>query len=54
MMPGARLRTMSQRTAPRPWWARRLEIEVNTMVAMAVAIAIFTDRSGPTPRLSRK
>src|SRR6218665_36378 len=47
-MPGASRRTMSQRTAPRRWWARTLEIDVNTMVAIEVAIAIFTARSGAT------
>ena len=31
-MPGARARTRSQRTAPRWWWARTLEIDVKTMV----------------------
>jgi hypothetical protein len=39
---------MSQRTAPRLWWARTLEIDVNMMVAIDVAIAIFTARSGAT------
>ena len=41
---------MSQRTAPRWWCARTLEMDVNTMVAMDVAMAIFTARSGDTPR----
>ena len=47
-MPGARRVTMSHRTAPRRWWARTLEMEVNMMVAMEVAIAIFTAKSGAT------
>ena len=42
--------TMSQRTAPRLWCARTLETEVNTMVAIDVAMAILTARSGGTPR----
>ena len=37
--PGAKLFTMSQRTAPWSWWARMLEIEVNTMVAIEVPSA---------------
>ena len=41
---------MSQRTAPRLWCARTLEMEVNTMVAMEVAMAILTARSADTPR----
>jgi hypothetical protein len=41
-MPGAMLRAMSQRTLPRPWWARTLDSEVNMMVAIDVAMAIFT------------
>jgi hypothetical protein len=49
-MPGASRLTMSQRTAPRLWWARTLEMDVKMMVAMEVAIAILTARSGPTPR----
>ena len=52
-MPGARRCTRSQRTAPRWWWARTLEREVNTMVAMEVAIAILTARPGSTPCLLR-
>ena len=34
--PGAMPLTMSQRTAPWAWWARRLEIEVMTMPAIDV------------------
>ena len=49
-MPGASERTMSQRTAPRLWWARTLESEVNTMVAMDVAMATLTATSACTPR----
>ena len=49
-MPGAIARTIGQRTAPRAWCARRLEIEVNTMVAIEVAMAIFTASAGSTPR----
>ena len=41
-MPGAMRRTMSQRTAPRAWCARRLDSDVKTIVAIEVAIAIFT------------
>ena len=52
-MPGARRLTMSQRTAPRLWCARTLERDVKMIVAMDVAMAIFTDRSGETPRLAR-
>ncbi len=37
--PGAKTLTMSQRTAPWLWWARMLEIEVNTMVAIEVPSA---------------
>ena len=48
-MPGASVRTMSQRTAPRLWCARTLEIEVNRIVAIEVAIAIFTDSAAGTP-----
>ena len=44
---------MSQRTAPRLWCARTLEIEVKMMVAIEVAIAIFTARSAGTPRWPR-
>ena len=47
-MPGASLVTMSQRTAPRLWCARTLDTEVNTMVAIDVAMAILTARSGAT------
>ena len=49
-MPGAMPRTRSQRTAPRGGDARRLEIEVNRMVAIEVAMAIFTARPDSTPR----
>ena len=49
-MPGASPLTKSHRTAPRRWCARTLEIDVKMMVAMEVAIAILTARSGPTPR----
>ena len=52
-MPGASRLTMSQRTAPRLWCARTLEIEVKMMVAIEVAIAIFTARSGGTPRCAQ-
>jgi hypothetical protein len=52
-MPGAMRRTMSQRTAPRRWCARTLDNEVKSTVAIAVAIAIFTDRSSSTPRLDK-
>ena len=52
-MPGARRLTMSQRTAPRWWCARTLEMEVKMMVAMEVAMAILIDRSGATPRPER-
>ena len=45
-MPGASRLTMSQRTAPAVM-GRTLEMEVKMMVAMEVAIAIFTARSGP-------
>ena len=31
-------RTMSQSTAPRRWWARQLEMEVNMMLASEVAV----------------
>jgi hypothetical protein len=41
---------MSQRTAPRLWCARTLAMEVNMIVAIEVAIAILTDKSGATPR----
>ena len=44
---------MSHRTAPRLWCARTLEIEVKMMVAMEVAMAIFTARPGATPRWAR-
>ncbi len=37
--PGVSPRTISQRTAPCAWWARMLEIEVNTMVAIEVPSA---------------
>ena len=52
-MPGASRLTMSQRTAPRWWCARTLDRDVKMMVAMEVAIAIFTARSAETPRLAR-
>jgi hypothetical protein len=41
---------MSHRTAPRLWCARTLETEVKMIVAIEVAIAIFTARSDDTPR----
>ncbi|MDT4878681.1 hypothetical protein FQZ97_1142960 [compost metagenome] len=44
---------MSQRTAPRWWCARTLEMEVKMMVAMEVAMAILIARSGVTPRPER-
>ena len=50
-IPGASSCTRSQRTAPRAWWARTLLMEVNRMVAMAVATAIFSARPASTPRL---
>ena len=40
--PGAMPLTMSQRTAPWAWWARRLEIEVTTMPAIEVPRARCT------------
>jgi hypothetical protein len=40
---------MSQRTAPRLWCARTLDSDVKMMVAIEVAIAIFTARSAGTP-----
>jgi uncharacterized membrane protein YfcA len=49
-MPGAKPRTMSQRTAPLRWCARTLEMDVKTMVAMDVAMAILTAISGAAPR----
>ncbi len=49
-IPGASRFTMSQRTAPRLWCARTLDTEVKMMVAMEVAMAIFTARSAGTPR----
>ena len=52
-MPGDSRLTMSQRTAPRLWCARTLESEVKMMVAIEVAIAIFTARSDATPRWPR-
>ncbi len=52
-MPGASVRTMSQRTAPRLWCARTLEIEVKRMVAIDVAIAIFTAMAEATPCADR-
>ncbi len=52
-MPGASRLTMSQRTAPRLWCARTLDTDVKMMVAMEVAIAIFTASSGPRPRWPR-
>ena len=50
-MPGASRATRSQRTAPRRWWARTLAIEVNRIVAIEVAMAIFTASAPSTPRL---
>lgn len=44
------LATMGQRTAPRLWCARMLDSEVNRMVAIEVAMAIFTAMSPGTPR----
>ncbi|MNN57442.1 hypothetical protein D3C81_1724320 [compost metagenome] len=41
-MPGASASTMPQRTAPRLWWARTDESEVNRMVAIDVAMAMWT------------
>ena len=41
-MPGASSLTMSQRTAPRAWWARTEAMEVKQIVASEVATAIFT------------
>lgn len=41
---------MSQRTAPRLWCARTLDTDVKMIVAIEVAIAIFTARSAGTPR----
>ena len=52
-MPGASRLTMSQRTAPRWWCARTLDREVKMMVAIEVAMAIFTARSAETPRWAR-
>ena len=52
-MPGAKPLTISQRTAPRAWCARTLEMEVNMMVAMEVAIAILMARSAGRPRCER-
>ena len=49
-MPGLSPLTRSQRTLPRLWWARTLEIEVKSMVAMEVAMAILTAKLSPTPR----
>jgi predicted 2-oxoglutarate/Fe(II)-dependent dioxygenase YbiX len=49
-MPGAKPLTKSQRTAFFLWWARTLDTLVKMMVAMDVAIAIFTARSALTPR----
>lgn len=48
-MPGASRLTISHRTAPRFWCALTLDSEVKMIVAMEVAMAIFTDRSGDTP-----
>jgi len=53
-MPGAKPLTKSQRTAPRLWWARTLEMDVKMMVAMEVAIAILTARSALTPLLDKR
>ena len=44
---------MSQRTAPRLWWARTLETEVNMMVAIEVAMAILIASSGATACVPR-
>ena len=52
-MPGASSLTMSQRTAPFLWCARTLLTEVKMMVAMEVAMAIFTASPGATPRAPR-
>ena len=52
-MPGASPLTRSQRIAPRFWWARTLETEVNTMVAIDVAMAILMASSETTPCLER-
>ena len=41
-MPGVIARTTSQRTAPRAWWARRLDTEVSTMAAIEVPSAMCT------------
>jgi len=47
--PGAMPRTMSQRTAPCPWWARRLEIDVITIAAIDVPSDRCTRCSWPKP-----
>ena len=47
--PGTRLKATGQRTLPRRWWARTLEMDVTRMVAMAVAIAILTPSEEATP-----
>jgi hypothetical protein len=52
-MPGAMPRTRSQRTAPRRWCARRLDSEVNMIVAIEVAIAILIARASGTPFFDR-
>ncbi len=48
-MPGASVRTTSQRTDPLRWWARTLEIEVKTIVVSEVAIATLTMCSSANP-----
>ena len=52
-MPGASALTMSQRTVPRWWCARRLDRLVNAIMAMQVAMATLTPASVPTPRWAR-
>ena len=53
-MPGAKPLTKSQRTAPRLWCARTLEIDVKMIVAIDVAMAILTARLSSTPRCDNK
>ncbi|MNN67499.1 hypothetical protein D3C81_1831370 [compost metagenome] len=48
-MPTASQRTISQRTAPRLWWARIELIEVKAMVASEVPTARWVSTSGATP-----
>ncbi len=50
-MPGASASTIGQRTAPRLWCARTDDSEVNRMVPIEVAIAIWTMASPAKPRL---